>query len=152
MFPTCSSSFYAQFRDELLERYVAEDISKLTGQMKPLVDQIGTLAVKQNEDSSAVNEVRAELASVRDAIFSFARTARRPTWSIFVTCRFPTSGSSRASFAHVGVAMDNPAPGSGYRSRRSLKRLQRNRLRRSRRDSHFFQMLATSSAYRLDRR
>ena len=58
----------AQFRDELLERYVAEDISKLTGQMKPLVDQIGTLAMKQNEDSSAVNELRAELASVRDEI------------------------------------------------------------------------------------
>ena len=58
----------AQFRDELLERYVAEDISKLTGQMKPLVDQIGTLAMKQNEDRSAVNELRAELASVRDDI------------------------------------------------------------------------------------
>ena len=58
----------AQFRDELLERYVAEDISKLTGQMKPLVDQIGTLAMKQNEDSSAVDELRAELASVRDDI------------------------------------------------------------------------------------
>ncbi len=58
----------AQFRDELLERYVAEDISKLTGQMKPLVDQIGTLAMKQNEDSSAVNELRAELASVRDEL------------------------------------------------------------------------------------
>ena len=58
----------AQFRDELLERYVAEDISKLTGQMKPLVDQIGTLAMKQNEDSSAVDELRAELASVRDEL------------------------------------------------------------------------------------
>ena len=32
-----------------------------------------------------------------------------------------------------------------------MKRLQRNRLRRSRRDSHFFQMLATSSAYQLNR-
>ena len=58
----------AQFRDELLERYAAEDISKLTGQMKPLVDQIGTLAMKQNEDSSAVDELRAELASVRDEL------------------------------------------------------------------------------------
>ena len=57
----------AQFRDELLERYVAEDISKLMGQMKPLLDQIGTLAMS-NEDSSAVNELRAELASVRDEI------------------------------------------------------------------------------------
>ena len=28
----------------------------------------GTLAMKQNEDSSAVNELRAELASVRDEI------------------------------------------------------------------------------------
>ena len=32
-----------------------------------------------------------------------------PHPSQFRTCRFPASGSSRASFAHVGVAMDNPS-------------------------------------------
>ena len=68
MFPTCSSSFSRSFATSFSERYVAEDISNLTGPMKPLVDQIGTLAMKQNEDSSAVNELRAELASVRDEI------------------------------------------------------------------------------------
>jgi hypothetical protein len=59
-------------------------------------------------------------------------------WSVF-----PASGSSWKSFAREGVTMDDPATGRGCRFRSAVNRLQRSRLPRSRRDSHFCQILST---------
>ena len=103
-------------------------------------------------------------AALSSILLSFGATlglglsSTAPTWRDASAALWLASGlyliiQALVSFGVGGyIAGRLGAAGNGYRFSRSLKRLQRNRLRRSRRDSHFFQMLATSSAYQLSRR